>query len=169
MNTETQKRRLDNIGSFVKEKRCYAGTVRELLETKGNDVWTISPDEQVFMALKLMAKKNVGALVIMGSGRVIGLMSERDYARKIILVGKTSREAKVNEIMSRPVMTVSPDESVEECMALMTERYLRHLPVVEDARLVGLVSIGDLVKQVIIYQAHRISQYEGYIAGNYPA
>ena len=166
---QVQKRRLDDIGAFIKEKRCFAGTIREILKTKGSKVWMVPAEMIVFDALKLMAERNIGAVVVQEEGKVVGLASERDYARKIILVGKTSREATIREIMSTPVLSVSPEASVEECMSLMTDNRIRHLPVLDGEELVGLVSIGDLVMQVIVYQRHLIGQYESYIRGTYPA
>jgi CBS domain-containing protein len=168
-NVQGQKRRLDDIGSFVREKRCFPGTIKEILETKGSHVWTVPAGMIVFDALKFMADRNIGAVVVQEGRKVVGVVSERDYARKIILVGKTSLEATTREIMSTPVLSVSPEASVEECMSLMTNSRIRHLPVLDGENLVGLVSIGDLVKQVIAYQRHLIGQYEGYVRGTYPA
>lgn len=138
-------------------------TVRQMMETKGRDVWTIDPDRTVFSALHTMAEKDVGALVVMEGGKVVGILSERDYARKVILKGITSREAKVAEIMSRKVVFVRPEQTAEECLALMTDKRCRHLPVMEGERLSGLISIGDAVKAIIADKEFMIGQLENYI------
>jgi CBS domain-containing protein len=145
-------------------------TIKQLLETKskGRNVFSIAPGALVYDALKLMAEKDVGALVVMEGGRLAGIISERDYARKVILKGRSSKETRVAEIMSSPVITVSPKDSVDDCMALMTEKRVRHLPVVEDDRVVGVLSIGDLVKWIIFDQAETIDHLQGYISGKYP-
>jgi len=141
-------------------------SVRQLLQDKGSAVYTISPDDTVFRALEVMADHDVGALVVVdGSGAVVGIFSERDYARKVILHGHASRDLKVNAIMSSPVVSVSPDQTVSDCMRLMTQRRFRHLPVVEDGRLVGLVSIGDVVKAVMSEQKFLIEQLQAYVSG----
>jgi len=138
-------------------------TLKQLLEAKGREVYTIEPGARVFDALKLMADKGVGALIVTEGGRIAGVISERDYARKVILLGKSSHELQVREIMTGKVITVDPGQSVEECMALMTEKRIRHLPVTEGERLVGVLSIGDLVKEVIAAQQQTIAQLESYI------
>jgi CBS domain-containing protein len=138
-------------------------TLKQLLEAKGREVYTIEPGARVFDALKLMADKGVGALIVTEGGRIAGVISERDYARKVILLGKSSHELQVREIMTGKVITVDPGQSVEECMALMTEKRIRHLPVTEGERLVGVLSIGDLVKEVIAAQRQTIEQLESYI------
>lgn len=138
-------------------------TVRQLLQAKGREIHTIGPDARVFDALKLMAEKEVGALVVVEGGRLAGILSERDYARKVILHGKSSHEILVREIMTGKVVTVSPGQTVEECMAVMTAKRIRHLPVTEGEQLVGLLSIGDLVKEVIADQQATIQQLESYI------
>lgn len=137
--------------------------IKHILEAKGNDAWTITPDEPVYDALQLMADKNVGALVVAKDGQVIGVISERDYARKVILKGKSSRETLVREIMTSPAICVTPDKTVEQCLALMTDKHIRHLPVVDDGKLVGVVSVGDLVKSVIDSQKELIRQLENFI------
>ena len=137
--------------------------IKQILETKGYDVWSIAPDAPVFEALELMAAKQVGALVVREAGRVVGIISERDYARKIILKGRTSQETPVKEIMTSTVIYVTPDQTVESGMALMTESHIRHLPVMIDERLIGIVSIGDLVKAIISDQKALIQQLENYI------
>ncbi|HEY4644427.1 MAG TPA: CBS domain-containing protein [Bacteroidota bacterium] len=139
--------------------------VREILETKGKDIWSISPSATVFEALKLMAEKNVGALVVSDKEKVAGIISERDYARKIILHGKSSKEALVKDIMSSNVVFVRPDQSVEECMVLMSDKRIRHLPVLENERLIGVISIGDVVKAIIAQHKYHIEQLENYIKG----
>jgi len=138
-------------------------TLKQLLEAKGRNVYSITPEARVFDALKLMADKSVGALIVMEGGRIIGILSERDYARKVILHGKSSHDLQVREIMTSKVITVHPGQTVEECMALMTENRIRHLPVSEGERLIGVLSIGDLVKEVIAEQRQTIEQLESYI------
>jgi len=138
-------------------------TLKQLLEAKGREVYTIEPGARVFDALKMMADKGVGALMVTEGGRIAGVVSERDYARKVILHGKSSHELQVRDIMTGKVITVHPGQSVEECMALMTEKRIRHLPVTEGERLVGVLSIGDLVKEVIAAQRQTIEQLESYI------
>jgi CBS domain-containing protein len=138
-------------------------TVRQLLQAKGGEVHTIAPDARVFDALRLMADKDVGALVVTERGRLAGVISERDYARKVILQGKSSHDLEVREIMTEKVITVQPAQTVEDCMAIMTARRIRHLPVVDGERLVGVLSIGDLVKEVIAEQEQTIRQLESYI------
>jgi CBS domain-containing protein len=138
-------------------------TVRQLLQAKGSAVYSVSPDARVFEALKLMAEKEVGALVVLERGNLAGILSERDYARKVILHGKSSHDIPVREIMTEDVVTVQPGQTVDQCMALMTSRRIRHLPVVEDGKLAGVVSIGDLVKEVIAEQEQTIRQLETYI------
>ena len=141
--------------------------VKDILQAKGHEVWSISPDRSVYDALTLMAEKNVGALVVMERDRVIGIISERDYARNVILKGKSSKELAVQEIMTSRVVCVRPEQTMEECMELMTDKHIRHLPVLDDEkRLVGLISIGDVVKAIIVDKEFIIGQLEGYITGN---
>jgi CBS domain-containing protein len=140
-------------------------TVKELLREKGSEVWSIGPDALVYDAIKLMAEKNVGALVVKEGEHLIGVISERDYARKIILAGRRSRETPVRDAMTSRVLFAAPSETVEECMAVMTEKRFRHLPVVENDQLLGLISMGDLVKAVIAEQQFVIEQLEHYITG----
>lgn len=128
-------------------------------------VYTISPDAPIWDALTLMAEKGIGALLVMDGPNIVGIVSERDYARKVVLLGRTSEETRVRDIMSAPVMYVRPDHTNEHCMALMTENRLRHLPVMDDGKLVGLISIGDLVKDIISEQQFIIEQLEHYIRG----
>jgi CBS domain-containing protein len=140
-------------------------TVARLLDSKGHEVWSVAPEDSVYRAIERMAEKGVGALTVVDGGRLAGVLSERDYARKVILQGKSSRDTPVADIMTRDVVTVRPDQSVEDCMALMTERRIRHLPVVDGDRLVGMISIGDVVKWVISDRESLIAQLEGYITG----
>lgn len=138
-------------------------TVATILEGKGGEVLRIGPDATVFEALELMAEKGVGALVVTDGDHLAGILSERDYARKVILLDRGSRETKVGEIMTREVITVEPARTVTECMELMTERRFRHLPVVADGQLIGVISIGDVVKAVISEQRQLIKELEQYI------
>ena len=138
-------------------------TLKQLLEAKGRDVYSIAPDALVFDALRLMADKGVGALIVMEGGRIAGILSERDYARKVILHGKSSHDIQVRDIMTSKIITVHSGQTVEECMGLMTEKRIRHLPVTEGERLIGVLSIGDLVKEVIAEQQQTIQQLESYI------
>ncbi|HEX4120609.1 MAG TPA: CBS domain-containing protein [Verrucomicrobiae bacterium] len=141
------------------------GTIGTILHHKGADVWTISPQATVFEAIQLLARKNIGALPVMEGDRLVGIFSERDYTRKVALEGKTSHATKVCEILSANVATISPQDSVEEAMRLMTEKHVRHLPVVEEGRVIGLVSIGDMVNWIILAQTAAIDQLESYLAG----
>ncbi len=141
-------------------------TVRGLLRGKGSQVYSISPEASVYDALKIMAEKGVGALVVLTrEGELAGIVSERDYARKVEVLGKTARETSVREIMTERVVCVRPDQTVEECMALMTNKRIRHLPVIEGNTLTGIISIGDVVKAIISEQEFMIEQLENYIAG----
>jgi CBS domain-containing protein len=143
-------------------------TVKHLLEQKGRDIWTIDPDATVFEALTKMADKDVGSLVVMDGERLVGIITERHYSRNVILKGKTSPTTLVKDIMESNVIHVRPEQSVELCMALMTEKRVRHLPVVEDAKVIGLVSIGDLLKFIISKKEFDIDQLEHYIQGESP-
>jgi CBS domain-containing protein len=138
-------------------------TVKEILEAKPNKLLSIAPDATVLDALKLMADKEVGALVVLEGERLAGIFSERDYARKVILHGKASKDTLVREIMTQKVVCVRPDQSVEDCMALMTDKRVRHLPILDDTRVIGVISIGDVVKEVISEQRFVIEQLEHYI------
>ena len=139
--------------------------VRDILEVKGRVVWSIGPAASVFDALKLMAEKDVGALVVLDGGNLIGVISERDYARKIALLGRASPTTQVKEIMTTNVACVDPEQNVDQCMAVVTEKRVRHLPVLENGKLIGLISIGDLVKSIITEQQFIIEQLERYITG----
>jgi CBS domain-containing protein len=149
-------------------------TVQQLLEKKGRTVWSVEPGATVYEALELMAERNIGAVLVVGAGGdLAGIFSERDYARKIIIKGRSSRTTRVKEIMTPQVQYVQPDTTVPECMALMTKKRIRHLPVLDEARLIGVVSIGDVVRAtisehdaVISQQEFRIDQLERYIAGS---
>ncbi|HEY3299596.1 MAG TPA: CBS domain-containing protein [Methylophilaceae bacterium] len=138
-------------------------TVRQLLAVKGSGILSIAPTQQVYDALVVMAEHKVGALIVLNGERLVGIFSERDYARSVVLKGKTSKNTLVSEIMSTTVITVTPEQTVDECMSLMSGKRIRHLPVVEDGKVVGLLSIGDLVKETIEYQAFLIKQLESYI------
>ncbi len=144
------------------------GTVYDILHNKSGRIWTTSPQDRVYDALHLMGEKNIGALVAVDNGQVIGVLSERDYSRKVVLQGRTSRDTLVGEILSRPAITVQSRDGIETCMQLMTGNRIRHLPVVDAGVLVGLVSIGDLVSWVMQSQRHTIQQLQGYISGDYP-
>ena len=140
-------------------------TIRDILKVKGSDVWCVEPDATVFDALQRMAEKEVGALVVTEGAQVIGLISEREYARKVVLEGRTSPTTLVKEIMISPVVYIHLDQAIEECMSLMTEKRTRHLPVIEDGKLVGLISIGDIVKSIIADQQFLIEQLVRYVSG----
>jgi CBS domain-containing protein len=142
--------------------------VMSLLALKSQDVWSISPDSTVYEAIEQMAEKKVGALIVLDDGRLEGIVSERDYARKVILKNKHSQETRVREIMTAPVLFTRPDESINECMRMMTAHRVRHLPVVQGDRVVGMLSIGDLVNWIIRSHEHTIHQLKSYIAGAYP-
>jgi len=139
--------------------------VHHLLERKGGDVISIAEDASVFDAIKVMAERAVGSLLVLKDRKIIGIVTERDYARKVILQGRSSETAKVGEIMSTEVITATPEQTVSECMTLMTERRIRHLPVVADGKVIGLISIGDLVQAIISDQQKEIEQLENYISG----
>ena len=135
-------------------------TIRHILEVKGHDVWSISPGASVFDALRMMSDKDVGALLVIEGEQMVGIMSERDYARKVVLLGKTSRDTKVDEIMSKNVYTIHPDQTVEEAMELMNGKHIRHLPAVESDKVLGIISIGDVVKAIIFKQREAIKDLE---------
>lgn len=137
--------------------------VWQLLENKGHAVWTIGPDEMVIQALQRMADKDIGALVVLDGDQVVGIFSERDYARRVVLQGMSSTQTPVRQVMSTPVLYVRPQQSIADCMALMTDKHIRHLPVIDGNKLIGLISIGDVVKAVISEQVFIITQLENYI------
>jgi CBS domain-containing protein len=144
------------------------GNVSAVLSNKGDQVWSIEPDATVFDAIELMAEKNVGALPVIDRGKLLGIISERDYTRKVALKGKASKQTLVKEIMFSPVISAGPDHTVEECLRIMTESRVRHLPVLDGDQMIGIVSIGDLVNWTISAQTATISHLESYIAGQYP-
>ena len=146
-----------------------SGTIDAILSQKGSEIFAVSPETTVYAAIELMAQKNVGAVIVVEDGTLIGLLSERDYTRKITLRGKRSRETPVRESMSTNLFTVSSREPVENCLRMMTEKRIRHLPVVDDEVLRGIISIGDLVKWVIASQSAVIAHLENYISGGYSA
>ena len=145
-----------------------ADSIRFILEHKGSAVWSLPPEASVYQAIQMMSEKQVGALLVMKNNHLVGFISERDYARKVILQGRSSRETLVSEIMSSPVTTVSPAQTIDECMRVMTSNRIRHLPVVEHGQVTGIVSIGDLVRWIISSQEETIHQLHSYIAGAYP-
>jgi signal-transduction protein with cAMP-binding, CBS, and nucleotidyltransferase domain len=147
---------------------ALAGTVSAILADKGPAVWSTAPNSTVFEAIKLMAEKNVGALAVMENDKLVGIISERDYTRKVVLQGRLSKETFVGEIMTKDPFTAHPGDSVSECMELMTDKHIRHLPVTESGTLVGLVSLGDLVRRIILTQSAAIHHLEQYITGAHP-
>lgn len=142
------------------------GKVRNILQAKGNSGISVNPDTNVFTALELMFERNIGALLVIENDKFIGIFTERDYARKVILKGKSSKEIQIREIMTENPPTVTPDNTIEECMWLMTNKFIRHLPVLDDGKLVGIISIGDVVKYIIDEQKFIIGNLENYITGN---
>lgn len=144
-------------------------TIASILRSKEREIWSVKPDATVYEAIALMAEKGVGAVLVVAKENLVGIVSERDYARKVILQGRSSKEALVREIMTSSLVTVTPANTVDECMRIITQHRIRHLPVLENGKLVGIVSIGDLVNAVISEQAHRIDQLHTYIGSNYPA
>jgi signal-transduction protein with cAMP-binding, CBS, and nucleotidyltransferase domain len=168
-------RHAKGITSFIPPKRAtrfgrimnVTGTIDAILNQKSGEIWSVSPDETVYDAISKMAEKNVGALVVLQGDQLVGVISERDYTRKVMLRGKRSRETAVREIMTTELTTVNPKESVDDCLRFMTEKRVRHLPVVEDGKLRGVLSIGDLVKHVISVQSATLEHLERYISGGY--
>ena len=144
-------------------------SVHLILKHKGGEIWSVSPEQSVYEAIEKMADREVGALLVISEGKLVGVVSERDYARKVILKGRSSKDTLVKEIMTRQVIHITADQSVDECMTIMTNHRIRHLPVMEGVRLVGMISIGDLVKWNITEKEEKIKQLEHYIAGGYPA
>jgi CBS domain-containing protein len=142
-----------------------SGTINEILDHKGTTVWTIAPDATVFEAIQMMSDKNIGAVLVTEHGRLIGIISERDYTRKVALKGKSSKELLVREIIPDRILSVTPAHTIEDCMRLMTEQRIRHLPVLEGDKILGIVSIGDLVNWIISAQSTTIRQLETYISG----
>ena len=142
-----------------------ADTVNSILRHKGQQVWSVSPNESVLQAIRLMADKGIGALVVIAGESLVGIISERDYARKVVLQGKSSKDTPVSEIMTSPVVTVGPDHTVDDCMRIVTAKRIRHLPVLQDEKVVGVISIGDLVRRIISTQGETIQYLEEYIVG----
>ena len=144
-------------------------TIGSILGKKRREIWFVTPQASVYEAIALMAEKSIGAVLVIADQRLVGIVSERDYARKVILKGRSSKETMVQEIMTRDLIIVSPENTVDECMRIMTERRIRHLPILDSGKLVGIVSIGDLVNAVIADQAQTIDQLHTYIGSKYPA
>ena len=143
-------------------------TVASVLTNKSSEIWWIEPTATVYRAIEMMADRSVGALLVMSGGKLIGIISERDYARKVILLDRSSHQCQVQQIMTSPVTTVSPDNTVDECMRIMTERRIRHLPVLQGEKVVGVVTLGDLVKWMVTSHEETIEQLHAYISGSYP-
>ncbi len=146
----------------------FVDTIRVVLKVKGQNVWHVSPEACVYEAIEMMADKHAGALMVISEGMLVGVVSERDYARKVILQGKSSKQTQVREIMTSPAVFVTPEQTIEEGMRIMTDKHIRHLPVVEDGVILGVVSIGDLVKWIISAQQDTITQLHSYISSAYP-
>lgn len=153
------------LRSFNRPKVTTMKTIRQILESKGRDIWSISPRASVYEAIEMMAEKGVGALLVMDVGSLVGIISERDYARKVILKGKASKKIPVSEVMTKEVIVGSESETVERVMALMTEKRIRHLPIVEAGDVTGVVSLGDMVKARLADQQFKIEQLQSYIMG----
>jgi CBS domain-containing protein len=155
--------------AFSESKIHFDEPITSLLSQKGWAVWSISPEATVYEAIERMSELNIGALVVISAEKLVGIISERDYARKVILKGRQSREIRVHEIMSMPVFSVAPETSIDESMRVMASRLVRHLPVLQDERVIGMISMGDLVKWIISSHEQTIQQLENYIGGTYPA
>lgn len=145
------------------------GTVKEVLKNKPRDIWSIPQKASVFEALELMAAKDIGALLVIEEGKLCGIFSERDYARKVILKGKTSKETTVGELMTKSILYATPENTLEECMALMSSKHIRHLPIIEDDTIIGIVTLGDVAKEIISEQDYTIRELENYYSGGYGA
>ena len=142
-------------------------TIAQLLNTKGNQIWSVEPKATIFEALEIMSEKEIGALLVMENGKLTGIFSERDYARKVILKGKSSKETPVGELMTKKVFYMDPQKTINDCMAMMTAKRIRHVPVIEDNQVVGIVTIGDVVNQIISEQEVTINHLENYITGSH--
>ncbi|UCE19324.1 MAG: CBS domain-containing protein [Gemmatimonadota bacterium] len=142
-------------------------TVKQVLESKSSEIWSVTPETRVYEALQMMADKDIGGLLVIKEGKLVGIFSERDYARKVILEGKSSKDIPVSEIMTQTVLYVIPETTIEECMVLMTAKHVRHLPILENDQLIGILTIGDVVKKIISQQQFTIHQLEKYITGGY--
>ena len=142
-------------------------TVRDILQRKNSIVWSVAPNTTVYQAIEIMAEKRIGALLVVDDGKLVGILSERDYARKVILKGRSEKDTCVHEIMTSPVIFVHPRNSVDECMKIITDSRIRHLPVVDDGKVIGIISIGDVVNWIISAQKHAIQQLQNYVAGRY--
>ena len=145
-----------------------SGTVGSVLKHKGSEVWSVTPDQTVYEAIERMSDKAVGALLVIWDGKLVGIISERDYARKVILKGRSSRTTLVRDIMTSPVIFVTPRQAVDECMDIMTRNRIRHLPILENEKMLGIISIGDLVKWVVSEQEETIEHLQNYISSKYP-
>jgi CBS domain-containing protein len=145
------------------------GTVKEVLKNKPRDIWSIPQKASVFEALELMAAKDIGALLVIEEGKLCGIFSERDYARKVILKGKTSKETTVGELMTKSILYATPENTLEECMALMSSKHIRHLPILENGTIIGIVTLGDVAKEIISEQDYTIRELENYYSGGYGA
>jgi CBS domain-containing protein len=143
-------------------------TIGSVLAGKSREIWSIEPSATVYKAIEMMAARHVGALLVMSEGKLVGIVSERDYARKVILMDRSSRQCEVRDIMTSPVTTITADHTVDQCMQIMTEKRVRHLPVVEGREVAGIITIGDLVKWIITSHEETIGQLQAYISGSYP-
>jgi CBS domain-containing protein len=144
-------------------------TIASILGKKGTKIWSVEPEATVYSAIALMAEKGVGAMLVVSDGKLAGIISERDYARKVMLLGRSSKDTLVRDIMTSNVITATPEHTVDDCMRIVTHNHIRHLPVLDGEKLIGIVSIGDLVNSIIEGQAHTIDQLHTYISGQYPA
>ena len=142
-------------------------TIAQLLNAKGNQIWSVEPKATIFEALEIMSEKEIGALLVMEDGKLMGIFSERDYARKVILKGKSSKETPVGELMTKKVFYIDPQKTINDCMAMMTAKRIRHVPVIEDNQVMGIVTIGDVVNQIISEQEVTINHLENYITGSH--
>ena len=142
-------------------------TIASIVKSKGSQIWSIEPEATIYDAIAMMAERSIGALLVVSAGKLVGIVSERDYARKVMLQGRSSKDTQVQEIMTREVLTVTPDHTVDDCMRIITNHRIRHLPVVDQGELRGVISIGDLVRAIIAEQAETIDHLHAYIAGRY--